>query len=109
MEMTMGKIKREDLLSLEAYYKARPEMRLKAIAERKKRTVILGEHLNMIFENKYLMQYQIQEMCTEFLQIDNFRPKLQIKVANKGQSCRSANKRVYRPENLFATFAHPWL
>ena len=59
MEMTMGKIKREDLLSLEAYYKARPEMRLKAIAERKKRTVILGEHLNMIFENKYLMQYQI--------------------------------------------------
>ena len=43
MEMTMGKIKREDLLSLEAYYKARPEMRLKAIAERKKRTVILGE------------------------------------------------------------------
>ena len=62
MEMTMGKIKREELLSLEAYYKARPEMRLKAIAERKKRTVILGEHLNMIFENKYLMQYQIQEM-----------------------------------------------
>ena len=62
MEMTMGKIKREDLLSLEAYYIARPEMRLKAIAERKKRTVILGEHLNMIFENKYLMQYQIQEM-----------------------------------------------
>jgi hypothetical protein len=37
-------------------------MRLKAIAERKKRTVILGEHLNMIFENKFLMQYQIQEM-----------------------------------------------
>jgi len=40
-------------------------------------------------------QYQIQEKCTEFLQIDNFRPKLQIKVANKGQSGRSANKLVY--------------
>jgi hypothetical protein len=62
METTMGKIKREELLTLEAYYKARPEMRLKAIAERKKRTVMLGEHLNMIFENKFLMQYQIQEM-----------------------------------------------
>ena len=58
----MGKIKREELLTLEAYYKARPEMRQQAIAERKKRTVMLGEHLNMIFENKFLMQYQIQEM-----------------------------------------------
>ncbi|MBU3599491.1 DUF3501 family protein [Polynucleobacter sp. 30F-ANTBAC] len=62
MEITMRKIKREELLTLEGYYKARPEMRARAIAERKKRTVILGEHLNMIFENKYLMQYQIQEM-----------------------------------------------
>jgi hypothetical protein len=62
METTMRKIKREELLTLEGYYKARPEMRQRAIAERKKRTVILGEHLNMIFENKYLMQYQIQEM-----------------------------------------------
>ncbi len=62
METTMGKIKREELLTLEAYYKARPEMRQQAIAERKKRTVMLGEHLNMIFESKFLMQYQIQEM-----------------------------------------------
>ena len=58
----MGKIQRNELLSLEAYYKARPDMRQRAIAERKKRTVILSEHLNLIFENKFLMQYQIQEM-----------------------------------------------
>ena len=58
----MGKIKRDDLLSLEAYHKARPEMRAQAIAVRKTRTVNLGEHLNLIFENRFLMQYQIQEM-----------------------------------------------
>ncbi len=62
METVVNKIKREELLTLEAYYKARPEMRQRVIAERKKRTVILGEHLNLIFENKLLMQYQIQEM-----------------------------------------------
>ena len=33
-----------------------------AIAVRKTRTVNLGEHLNLIFENRFLMQYQIQEM-----------------------------------------------
>ena len=58
----MGKITRDSLLSLEAYHKARPEMRARAIAERKLRTVHLGEHLTLIFENEFLMRYQIQEM-----------------------------------------------
>ena len=52
---------------------------------------------------------KLKKSTLNFYEIDNFRPKLQIKVANKGQSCRSANKRVYCLENLFATFAHPWL
>ena len=58
----MSKITRESLLTLEGYHKARPEMREKAIALRKVRTVSLGDHLNILFENKFLMQYQIQEM-----------------------------------------------
>jgi hypothetical protein len=58
----MGKITRDSLLSLEAYHKARPEMRVRAIAERKLRTVHLGDHLTLIFENEFLMRYQIQEM-----------------------------------------------
>ena len=58
----MGKITRDSLLSLEAYHKARPEMRARAIAERKLRTVHLGEHLTLIFENEFLMRYQIQAM-----------------------------------------------
>ena len=58
----MAKITRDSLLSLEAYHKDRPEIREKAIQERRMRTVHLGEHLTMIFENEFLMRYQIQEM-----------------------------------------------
>ena len=58
----MTHIKRESLLTLEAYHKARPEIRKQAIAERKIRTVHLGDHITLIFENELLMRYQIQEM-----------------------------------------------
>jgi uncharacterized protein YggL (DUF469 family) len=58
----MGKITRESLMSLEAYHKARPEMRQQAMRERRMRSVHLGEHIVLIFENELLMRYQIQEM-----------------------------------------------
>ncbi len=58
----MSKITRESLMTLEAYHKARPEMRKQAIEERRKRSVRLGEHLNLLFENELLMRYQVQEM-----------------------------------------------
>ena len=58
----MSKIKRESLMTLEAYHKARPELRKQAIEERRIRTVHLGDHLTLIFENELLMRYQIQEM-----------------------------------------------
>ena len=58
----MSKITRESLMTLEAYHKARPEMRKLAIEERRKRSVRLGEHLNLLFENELLMRYQVQEM-----------------------------------------------
>jgi hypothetical protein len=58
----MTKITRDSLLSLEAYHKARPEIRKQIIALRRLRTVALGEHLNLIFENEALKRYQVQEM-----------------------------------------------
>jgi hypothetical protein len=61
-ENSMTKITRESLMTLEAYHKARPEMRKQAIEQRRLRTVALGEHVNIIFENEFLMRYQIQEM-----------------------------------------------
>jgi len=58
----MATITRDSLLSLEAYHKERPAFREKAIQERRLRTVHLGDHVTMIFENEFLMRYQIQEM-----------------------------------------------
>ena len=58
----MSKLTHADLLTLESYHKARPQIRAQAIEMRKLRTVALGEHLTLIFENKFLMKYQIQEM-----------------------------------------------
>jgi len=58
----MSKISRDSLLTLEAYHKTRPEMRKQAMQERRTRSVHLGDHLVIIFENEFLMRYQIQEM-----------------------------------------------
>ncbi len=55
-------LKREDLLSLEEYSNQRDEFRRKAMEEKKIRVVPVGPHVTMHFENRFLMQYQIQEM-----------------------------------------------
>jgi uncharacterized protein DUF3501 len=55
-------IKREDLLPLEAYARSRGEIRAQVIAHKKIRTVHLGEHVTLQFEDALLIRYQIQEM-----------------------------------------------
>lgn len=56
------KITRESLMSLEAYAKARPDFRAKVIEHKRARTVHLGEHLTLVFEDELTLRYQIQEM-----------------------------------------------
>ena len=58
----MTHITRESLLSLEAYAKARKEFRAKAIAHKRVRTIHLGEHVTLLFEDELTIRYQIQEM-----------------------------------------------
>jgi hypothetical protein len=58
----MPRIERQSLLSLEAYAKERGEFRAKVIAHKKSRTVHLGEHVTLIFEDELTIRYQIQEM-----------------------------------------------
>jgi hypothetical protein len=58
----MGAITRESLLSLEAYAKARAEFRERVLAHKKARTVHLGEHVTLLFEDDLTVRYQIQEM-----------------------------------------------
>jgi len=55
-------ISRDKLLSLEAYAKVRVSGRPAFIAHRKLRSVQLGEHLNLQFEDEQTVLRQIQEM-----------------------------------------------
>ena len=55
-------LKKEDLLSLEAYSNQRDEYRRRAMAEKKIRVIPVGPNMTMHFENRFLVQYQIQEM-----------------------------------------------
>lgn len=58
----MPKLTRDHLMTLEAYAKARPALRAQVIAHKKLRTVCLGGHVTLIFEDELTMRYQIQEM-----------------------------------------------
>ena len=52
----------DDLLSLEAYDRVRPEFRRRAIDHQKRRRVALGPDVTVAFEDRLTVQYQIQEM-----------------------------------------------
>ncbi len=58
----MGTITAESLMSLEQYAKARKDFRDRVLAHKKNRTVQLGEHVTLVFEDELTMRYQIQEM-----------------------------------------------
>ena len=62
MNANMQKLTRDSLMTLEAYAKARKDFRAKVLAHKKNRTVHLGEHLTLIFEDALTVQYQVQEM-----------------------------------------------
>ena len=62
MTMTTQRITRESLMSLEAYAKARPDFRAKAMAHKRLRTVHIGEHETLVVEDELTVRYQIQEM-----------------------------------------------
>lgn len=58
----MPAIERDSLMTLEAYARARPEFRARVLAHKKPRTVHLGGHVTLIFEDELTLRYQIQEM-----------------------------------------------
>ena len=58
----MPRISRDSLMTLEAYSKVRKEFRANIIAHKKNRTVHLGEHVTLQFEDEMTMRYQVQEM-----------------------------------------------
>jgi hypothetical protein len=55
-------IARDSLLSLEAYAKQRPQFRARVMEHKKRRTVHVGAHVTLQFEDELLIRYQVQEM-----------------------------------------------
>jgi len=58
----MPRIDRASLMTLETYARERPRFRAKVIAHKKDRTVDLGEHVTLVFEDELTIRYQVQEM-----------------------------------------------
>ena len=58
----MPHIQRDSLMTLEAYAKSRQDFRAKVIAHKKRRTVHLGDHITLLFEDELTVRYQVQEM-----------------------------------------------
>ena len=62
MQKITHMIARDSLLSLEAYARQRKEFRGKVMAHKKDRTIQLGAHVTLIFEDELTIRYQVQEM-----------------------------------------------
>jgi len=61
MQLT-GKITPDSLMTLEAYARYRKSHKPEVIAHRRLRSVALGEHITLQFEDEQTIRYQIQEM-----------------------------------------------
>jgi hypothetical protein len=61
-EMRVPSISRESLMTLESYARQRGEFRARVIAHKRHRTVHVGPHVTLIFEDELTIRYQIQEM-----------------------------------------------
>ena len=58
----MTAIARESLMSLEEYGRERAAFRARVMAHKKRRTVQVGSHVMLVFEDELTIRYQIQEM-----------------------------------------------
>ncbi len=61
-ETEVPTVSRDSLLTLEAYARQREEFRARVLAHKRHRTVHIGPHVTLIFEDELTVRYQIQEM-----------------------------------------------
>ena len=76
----MSKITRDSLMSLETYARERAALRARIIPHRRQRSVALGEHINLQFEDEQTVRYQIQEMLRieKIFEEDGIREEIQV-------------------------------
>jgi uncharacterized protein DUF3501 len=58
----VARIERDSLMTLETYARERTRFRAEVIAHKKNRTVELGAHVTLLFEDELTVRYQVQEM-----------------------------------------------
>jgi hypothetical protein len=58
----MATITRDSLLTLEAYARQRKDFRARVLLHKRGRTVHVGEHVTLLFEDELTVRYQIQEL-----------------------------------------------
>ena len=58
----MPLITRDSLMTLEQYARERPAFRARVLAHKQNRSLALGDHLSLLFEDELTIRYQIQEM-----------------------------------------------
>lgn len=59
---TMPRIDRASLMPLETYARERSQFRARVMAHKRERTVPVGEHVTLLFEDELTIRYQVQEM-----------------------------------------------
>jgi len=74
----MKKLKREELISLENYAQQRDEFRRKVMAHKKNRLIPVGPNVTLHFEDRLIIQYQIQEMlrAEKIFEVDAIQEEL---------------------------------
>jgi len=75
----MPRIAPDSLLSLEAYARERGAFRSRVIEHKKLRTVHVGEHVTLVFEDELTIRYQVQEMLRieRIFEADGIRGELE--------------------------------
>lgn len=58
----MPRLTADKLMTLEAYDRARNDFRARVIEHKRVRTLPLGEHITLFFEDELTIRYQVQEM-----------------------------------------------
>src|SRR5690349_2065884 len=69
----------ESLMTLEAYARERGAFRARVIEHKRRRTVHLGEHVTLLFEDELTVRYQVQEMLRieRIFEADGIRHELE--------------------------------
>src|SRR5690606_40585568 len=78
-----GRVRRRDLLDLDAYEARRPVLRPELMRAKQQRQVLVGDSLNFLFESHDTVRYQIQEILRVEGLTDESRIERELETYNR--------------------------